>query len=982
LGVVLFDGTEVVDLQSVDEVMGGNGRWLPRIRVPSRRVSIAAVMFVVSAVCLAATTKPVSVVQSTNDAREYQYLVLENDLQVLLVSDPSTDKAAAALDVAVGSGDDPRDRQGLAHFLEHMLFLGTEKYPEADDYQRFISQNGGSHNAYTSNDHTNYFFDVEASSLEPALDRFAQFFLTPLFSAEYVSRERHAVDSEYKSKIQNGYRRQLDVLRQLMNKKHPLSSFSVGSLDSLADRPEASVRDDLLAFYERHYSSDRMTLVLLGRESLEQLESLVRSHFAAVEQRPAARRVVDQPLFRSSMLPAQVDIKPIKDQQSLTLMFPIPSVEEYYRQKPLQYLGNILGHEGKGSLLSRLKSAGWAEGLSAGAGFSGRNQGTFSISIQLTPEGLVEQDKVVATTFKMIQKVREGGVEAWRFDEQRKLSDMAFDFAEKSEPIHTVSRLANNLHKYAPEHVLEGDYLHEGFDARLVSRYLRYLKPDNVLRVVTDPGLQDAESSSPYYETPYTARTQRFQTATLPKYFLAQLQLPEKNPFIPKRLGLKQQLGVSKGLQRLKSTGPLELWHHQDTSFGTPKASMKIRVKSPIVGQSALTAAQAQLFAELASDALNEYSYPAALAGLHYQISANSRGFDISVSGYNDRQGLLLKRLLSVMQRARFTEARFEGLKAELLRRWRNSQQKTPYQQLFSMAPATLYAPYWHELEMADALDALSFGEFKQFVAQAFMGADLKVLMYGNVFEQEALKLGAMLQSKLHGSPDDEVSMPEASVVRLRGAPLQQHVKTSHPDAAVVFYLQGAGDSVKDAAINALLRQSLQSSFFHRLRTEKQLGYIVFVSSMGLKSVPGSVFVVQSPTAKVDELIAEVSGFNQAQAQAFKSGGMPEFLKHKAALLSRLEEQPKNLAEQAGLYWQEIVDSRDGVAYREQLVAAVEALDEATFLSAAVPLLAHPAGIWFSAGPDAVSRPEDGETPKLLNSTAELERVSGAYRYP
>jgi len=950
--------------------------------VPSRGVSIATALLTVSAVCFAAVTKPIDVVQSINDAREYQYLTLENDLKVLLISDPSTDKAAAALDVAVGSGDDPRERQGLAHFLEHMLFLGTEKYPQADDYQRFISQSGGSHNAYTSNEHTNYFFDVDASSLEPALDRFAQFFLTPLFSSEYVSRERHAVDSEYKSKIQNGYRRQLDVLRQLMNKKHPLSTFSVGNLDSLADRSEGSVREDLLAFYKRHYSSDRMTLVLLGRESLEQLESLVRTRFSLVEKRPSVRRVAGQSLFRSDMLPAQVDIKPIKDQQSLTLMFPIPSAEVHYRQKPLQYLGNILGHEGEGSLLSRLKSAGWAEGLSAGAGFSGRNQGTFSINIQLTPEGLAKQDKVVATTFKVIQNIRENGVEAWRFEEQRKLSNIAFDFAEKSEPIHTVSRLANNLHKYAPEHVLEGDYLHESFDARLVSRYLRYLKPDNVLRVVTDPSLE-ATKNSAYYETPYKVHSQRFQTATLTKHFLQQLQLPKKNPFIPKRLGLKQQLGASKGFQRLKSTGPLELWHHQDTSFGTPKASIKIRVKSPVVGQSALTAAQAQLFAELASDALNEFSYPAALAGLHYQINANSRGFDIAVAGYNDRQGLLLKRLLGVIQKARFTEERFDGLRAELLRRWRNSQQQTPYQQLFSIAPATLYAPYWHELEMADALEALSFSDFKRFVSQAFVGTELKVLIYGNVFEQEALKLGAILQSKLHSSPDDELVMPAAKVVRLRGAPLQQHLQTSHPDSAVVFYLQGAGDSIKDAAINALLRQSLKSSFFHRLRTEKQLGYIVFVSSMGLKSVPGSVFVVQSPTAKVGELISEVDGFRQSQAQAFNDGNMAEFLEHKAALLSRLEEKPKNLAEQSGLYWQEIVDSREGVAYQSQLVDAVRALDQVTFMSAAASLLSKPAGIWFSAGPVGVVSPVGGEIPiVLLDNVDEFQGASDAYLYP
>jgi secreted Zn-dependent insulinase-like peptidase len=64
-----------------------------------------------------------------------------------------------------------------------MLFLGTEKYPDADEYQTFIAQHGGSRNAFTAKEHTNYFFDIENASLEPALDRFSQFFTAPLYGS-------------------------------------------------------------------------------------------------------------------------------------------------------------------------------------------------------------------------------------------------------------------------------------------------------------------------------------------------------------------------------------------------------------------------------------------------------------------------------------------------------------------------------------------------------------------------------------------------------------------------------------------------------------------------------------------------------------------------------------------------------------------------------------------------------------------------------
>ena len=157
------------------------------------------------------------VLKPVSDQREYRYIELENGLRVMLISDAGADKAAASLDVNVGSRQDPKDYQGLAHFLEHMLFLGTEKYPEAGAYQAYITAHGGSHNAFTSFEHTNYFFDISADSLEPALDQFAQFFVGPLFNAEYVQREVNAVNSEYRARIRDYQRRELAVFKSQLN---------------------------------------------------------------------------------------------------------------------------------------------------------------------------------------------------------------------------------------------------------------------------------------------------------------------------------------------------------------------------------------------------------------------------------------------------------------------------------------------------------------------------------------------------------------------------------------------------------------------------------------------------------------------------------------------------------------------------------------------------------------------------------------------
>ena len=130
------------------------------------------------------------------DQSEYRVITLNNSLRVLLVSNNETSTSAAAVDVYSGSFNDGHI-EGLAHFCEHMLFLGTEKYPDEGSYSKYLSTNGGYDNAYTSSENTNYYLSVNSDKLEGALDRLAQFFVSPLFNESGVDREKNAVNSEY-----------------------------------------------------------------------------------------------------------------------------------------------------------------------------------------------------------------------------------------------------------------------------------------------------------------------------------------------------------------------------------------------------------------------------------------------------------------------------------------------------------------------------------------------------------------------------------------------------------------------------------------------------------------------------------------------------------------------------------------------------------------------------------------------------------------
>ncbi len=126
---------------------------------------------------------------------------------MLLISDPNLENSAAALSVPVGSQHNPEQQLGLAHYLEHMLFLGSERYPTINEYSKFMSQHGGYTNAYTAQDRTVYGFEVNDAFLGEALDRLGDVMRAPLLDPNYAEKERHTVNAEHKTYFDNDMRR-------------------------------------------------------------------------------------------------------------------------------------------------------------------------------------------------------------------------------------------------------------------------------------------------------------------------------------------------------------------------------------------------------------------------------------------------------------------------------------------------------------------------------------------------------------------------------------------------------------------------------------------------------------------------------------------------------------------------------------------------------------------------------------------------------
>ncbi len=883
------------------------------------------VTLLLAALAIQAAQATGAVIKSPHDPRNYETLVLDNGLKVVLVSDPSADKAAASLDVNIGSGSDPEGREGLAHFLEHMLFLGTEKYPDSAEYKDFMTAHGGNDNAYTSYDHTNYFFDIDKDYLEPALDRFSQFFIAPTFTPKYVSRERQVVHSEYTSKFKSDGRRAFYAKKQALNPDHPYTRFSVGSNETLADRNDDSIRDELLRFYANHYSANIMALAVVGKEPLPVLRQWVKEKFSSIANTGKTRLEAEVPLFAPGQLPARVNIIPVKDRRGLSLSFPVPPVEAHLQTKPTQYISHLLGHEGKGSLLSLLKEKGWSDGLSSGLGIRLPNSATINVSVKLTPGGLEHVDEVVAYVFRYVEMMRKSPVSEWTFDEQRKLSEMRFLYAEKADAIGLARSLANNFHTLPAQQLLRGHYSLDKFDPALIQEYLSYMRPDNMLLTVTAKGL-DTDQRTDWYSVDYSVRPIKQETlaswrSPSPDPSLA---LPRPNSFVPENLALKTSAQPSSVPVALEKRAGFELWHQLDTEFNLPLANFYFSVRSPVANDSARHSVLTNLYVQLVNDQLTEFSYDADLAGLSYSLYKHIRGFTVRVSGYDDKQTVLVERIVDALRHPNFADDRFAIAKENTIRALHNSRKDSPYRLAIGEIHLLLTEPSWSEEQLLAAIGDVSAEDVRQFVPQLLGQLQVVALAHGNVNRDDALGLAKSVEQGLVRSAKP-VSVPSGRVVKLTGGDNYiRDVDNTQDDSAVAVYYQGPDKKFSSRARVALLMNMMGPAFFEALRTEKELGYIVFASPMSILERPGIAMVVQSPIADPSALQRHIEIFLDEYSTEITELDQATFEQYRSALLSNLLEADSKLDDRTGRYWNELDREHYAFDLRENLAAAIK----------------------------------------------------------
>lgn len=861
-------------------------------------------------------------------------------------------QAAAALCVDVGSFSDPEDIPGLAHFLEHMVFMGSEKYPNENIFDSFICKHGGSDNAHTDTERTVFLLEIQPEHFADALDIWAQFFISPLLKYDSIKREVKAVDAEFDMSLNmDSVRKEQLVGGYLFEKGHPMGKFMWGNKESLYDAPAKkgiNVYSSLKSFHKKYYTANRMTLTVQSPEELDTLEEWVKTIFENIPS--GTEELIAYPPANLEVTPYQVvQVVPVKNIQVIQLVWALPPQQKYYRTKPLHYMSWLVGHEGKGSILSLLKNGKLAFSLCGGNEGSGFEHNCtcslFKISITLTDEGFVRYCEVLDIVFQYLAMLQKEGASERIFREIQKIEDIDFAFEEEEPPMDVVESLCENVLLYPEEEILTGDDLLFEFDEDCINNALHALRPDNCVILLSSPSFKKLQKpmKEPWFGTQYFLSSvpddwQDKWRKGFENKIHDNLHLPFPNNFVADNFDLKCDSELNGSpvddmkYPRLISASDCgyKLWFRQDDIFKLPKAYVRIHLLNPLSFQSPQNTVYLELLVQLLVHNLAEVAYDADAASLTYGVEVGGYGgLILRFFGFNDKLDALVDTVASFLADFNCNGQDYSQRLLQHQRGYFNTLIKPG--KLAKMLRLSILKQFtWSTVDKYNSCQSLKYDEFLKFVQDFLSSLYVESLVQGNFTQNEAKAIVGNFFAKLKCNPSPGEKLTKQRIIKLVGPPKVCKVSglnDTDENSMVAMYFQYGPYTVKDGALVRLLEAILEEPCFDILRTKQQLGYTVYVDRHVTGGIIGFSVNVATQTSKfsVEETMKRIVEFvMKTMANTIKKMPAEEFDTHLKSLIAVLRNDDTHLGEEVGRNWSEILSRKYHFDRAQKEIAILE----------------------------------------------------------
>lgn len=845
--------------------------------------------------------------KSPNDKSVYQAIRLKNQMTVLLISDEKANKSLMAASLPVGSMEDPVQQQGLAHYLEHMVLMGSKQYPETNGLIKFLAQNGGHSNASTSAERTSYYIQVNNNAFDEAVARLADTLAAPLLSEHYSKKEINAVNAEMIRAKSNDNQLIYSVNLATANPAHPVTKFTVGNHETLSDKADSNLQQALEQFYHTYYSANLFNVVLYSNQSIEQLAKLAEKTLTKMENKDVTVPKVDVPLYREEDKGIIVQYKPLMSNKMLAVSFGFPNDEAQFKHKSGVYLSYLFANNAEGTLSDYLIKEGLSDsGIQAFADPSNaRNHSSFSIVTMLTEKGLQQQDKVISLIFQQIEKIKKEGIQASYFEEIKQNLQREFQHLQIEKTPHFVTALAEKMAFLPLENLLDAGFVAESMDVRAIKEKLDAMTLDNArILLINDNVVTDKKT--PYMEAGYAVSqiTAEQKRKWLDFSANPEIHLPALNPYITTDFSVIKSDKTYDKPQLIEQRAGTQIYAMPSQYFAQdPKVELSLVFSvmpkndelKHILGTDALG-----YMNELAQSKL---AFQSSVAGMQAHIHAGNNSLSIGLSGYTQHLPALARDSVLKFKQFELTENDLAQAKQRMLEALMQAEKDDSLSQANAAFSNFESYPYFETEKQKKAIADITLSEVENIRTRLLtQGVGMQLLSVGNFSEQQVRALAGELSQSVSYN-DTEFSRGRYVDIGGVKAKWNKVIQVPNEDNAlsVLFVPQGY-DETEGMIRATLLEDIIGRWYFDDLRTEQQLGYVVAASSNHIGKLSGLLFMVQSPNATPAQIMQHNQRFFSETAEKLKALPETEFNSYRDSLLEKLRRKPESLAQEFGRY--------------------------------------------------------------------------------
>lgn len=870
--------------------------------------------------------------KSPNDDRIYAALLLPNQLQVVLVSDPSLESSAASLAVGVGSAQDPDVQPGLAHYLEHMLFLGTEKYPVPDSFFEFVQANAGSSNAFTAYDKTNFHFDISAAKFGEALDIFSDYFKAPTLDPVFADKERNAVNSEWSMNHNqdNWILHTLDG--KTGNPANPLSRFSIGNLETLSDKVEANskLQDELKAFYARYYSANNMRLTLVGKQSIPELKELAEKYFSGIKNKNIQQPKVTVPGITKAEMGKSIHYHPLKEMKRLYVDFPIKDNKDEWRVKPNEFVNNFITSEEAGTLCEQLRKAGLANTVTAVVNPDEYGvDGYLRIDADLTDKGLNDPDQVIAAVFAYVDLVKKKGLNELYFRELKIMKEKDFANAPKADPANQAIELSMNQFELPIENLLDSEYVYDYFDKKAVSDLLAQLNPANA-RIWYISQKETAEKTIPYFEGKYSVRDitpqERAKWASIGKTL--SFNLPPLNTLFTDKPADIVKNEYLKPHEVVSQAG-VEAFLTQPEFYREDKGILSLEVGVDFAQKTAKNIVISNVLNDIYKSQNTTLIDRAERASLHIAVQLSGTNSQIiNVSGYTTKHAELVHDLVKNYADLAISEKDFSDALTKYKQNKANAKKAPPFRQAFNQLKRLANNIAWNDDELLAAASTVTIGDVVEYHKATKANPLLRIYAFGNYTDATIKQIALDAEKLLPGKVLPAQRTVQSFITPAIGKDVAIQEKVEQTDNALVDTYFRDKKSDDEQAQLIVLNAIFQNLLFTQLRTNEQLGYVVGSSPLPVNDYPGFAVYVQSSSADLVHIKTRVDKFRKDFLAKLKAVDPQMINQFKKAEAANVLQKPTDFYAEANRFTADFWNAHYEFNSRERYLAALEKVNK------------------------------------------------------